>query len=58
MNEDKSMLTELTFKQICEFIKKDDRNLIDDVDNLLGLAFASSPLFIGAGSVALLPMLQ
>lgn len=51
------MPIELTFKQVCEFIKKDDHGLIDDVDNLLGLAFASSPLFMSAGSVSLLPMI-
>ncbi len=54
------MSIELTFKSVCTTIKKqgkDDQNLIEAVDNLLGLALICSPAVLGPAAVALLPTL-
>jgi hypothetical protein len=51
------MSLDLTFKQVCEFIKKDDPKLIEAVDKLLGLAFVCSPVLLGPAGLALLPLL-
>lgn len=49
------MPTDLTFKQVCEFIKEKDHNLIDSVDSLLGLGLICSPVILGPAAVAVLP---
>jgi len=49
------MPLDLTFKQVCELIKKDDPKLIDAVDKLLGLALLCSPAIIGPAAAAALP---
>jgi hypothetical protein len=52
------MALELTFKQVCEFIKKDQRSdapLIEAVDKLLGLTLICAQAFLGPAAVALLP---
>jgi hypothetical protein len=54
------MTLDLTFKQVCELVKKDakkDPKLIEAVDNLLGLALICAPLVIGPEMAALLPAL-
>jgi hypothetical protein len=54
------MSLELTFKSICETIKRqgnDDPKLIKGVDNLLGLALICSPVVLGPAAAALLPTL-
>ncbi len=54
------MNLELTFKSVCETIKKQGKNdptLIDAVDNLLGLALICSPAVLGPAAIALLPTL-
>src|ERR1043166_7901719 len=55
------MPLELTLKQVCELIKKDDKQdpkLIDAVDKFLGLALVCSPGVLGSPAVAsLLPLL-
>ena len=54
------MNLDLTFKQICELVKKDgkeDPKLIESVDKLLGFALICSPVFLGPDAVALLPTL-
>src|SRR5450756_532952 len=55
-----TMTLDLTFKQVCELVKKDgkkDPKLVEAVDNLLGLALICSPLVVGPTAAALLPML-
>lgn len=53
------MSLDLTFKQVCEFVKKDDPKLIDAMDNLLGLALVCLPLVVGpAAFVAVPPMIS
>ena len=49
------MSLDLTFKQLCEFIKKDDPMLIDAMDKLLGLALVCSPLVVGPAAVVAVP---
>ena len=49
------MPLDLTFKQVCEFIKEDDPKLVDSVDKLLGLAIVCSPAIIGPSVVAAVP---
>lgn len=55
------MTLDLTFKQVCDLIKKDgkqDSKLIDAVEKLLGLALVCSPVVLGPAAVtALLPLL-
>jgi hypothetical protein len=54
------MTLELSFKQVCEFVKKDgkkDPKLIEAVDNLLGIVLICSPVVVGPAAVALLPTL-
>ena len=51
------MALDLSFKQVCDFIKKDDPKLIDAVDKLLGFTLICSPLLIGSAAAALLPTL-
>ena len=51
------MPLDLSFKQVCDFIKKDDPALIDAVDKLLGLTLVCSPLLIGPAAAALLPII-
>src|SRR5271157_2480956 len=52
------MPLDLSFKQVCDFIKKDQKDnqpLIDAVDKLLGLTLVCSPVLIGPAAAALLP---
>ncbi len=54
------MNLDLTFKEVCSFIKKDgekDPKLIEAVDNLLGFAMICSPIFFGPSTCAFLPSL-
>lgn len=54
------MEIELTFKSVCTAIKKqgkEDTQLLEAVDNLLGLAMICSPAVFGPAAVALLPTL-
>lgn len=51
------MSLELSFKQVCKFIQKDDSTLIEAVDNLLGLAIVCSPALLGSVGLAVLPLL-
>lgn len=53
-------MLDLTFKHVCELIKKDgeqEPQLLEAVDVLLGLALVCSPLVAGPGLVAVLPTL-
>lgn len=49
------MSLDLTFKQVCEFIKEDDPKLIESIDKLLGLALICAPLVAGSAAVAVVP---
>lgn len=54
------MTLDLTFKQVCDLIKKDgkeDPKLIEAVDHLLGFALICSPVIFGPELAALLPTL-
>jgi len=54
------MNLDLTFKSVCETIKKQgksDTKLIDGVDQLLGLAMICSPVVLGPTAAAILPTL-
>lgn len=54
------MALDLTFKQICDLIKKDenaDPALIEAVDKLLGLTIICAPAFLGPAAAAFLPLL-
>ena len=51
------MPLDLSFKQVCDFIKKDDPALIDAVDKLLGLTLVCSSLVMGPAAVVLLPII-
>ena len=53
------MALDLTFKQVCDFVKKDDPKLIDAVDKLLSLTLVCSPVVFGpAAVIALLPLIS
>jgi|ERR1039458_7702985 hypothetical protein len=52
------MSLDLRFEDVCAVIKKDDSNLIDAVDNLLGLALVCSPALFGPAGLAFLPLLS
>ncbi len=51
------MTTDLSFKQVCDLIKKDDPDLIDLVDKILGLAIICAPLALGPDAFPLLGLL-
>jgi hypothetical protein len=52
-----SMALELSFKWVCEYIKKDEPTVINAVDKLLGLTMICSPAFSGPAGAVLLPLL-
>ncbi|NYT09871.1 MAG: hypothetical protein GKC09_08045 [Methanosarcinales archaeon] len=53
------MQLDLTFKQVCEFIKKDDPNIIGAVEKLLGRAQVCSPVLIEPATAAvILPVIS
>ena len=55
------MAIELTFKDVCDFVKKDgkpDAKLIDAVDSLLGLTMICAPVVLGPEASVLLPLLS
>ena len=45
------MSIDLTFKQVCEFLKKDDPTLTDSVDRVLAFAIVCSPIVLGPGAL-------
>jgi hypothetical protein len=49
------MSVDLTFKDVCSFIKKDEPHLIESIDKLLALPLLCSPFFMDG--LALLPLL-
>ncbi|MDD4293589.1 MAG: hypothetical protein PHI95_06660, partial [Bacteroidales bacterium] len=49
------MPSDLTFKQVCEFIKNDDPNLIDAADKLFSLALICTPIIAGTATAAFVP---
>ncbi len=51
------MSLDLTFEQVCDFIKKDDSKSIDAVDKLLGLALMCSPIVLGPAAIVAVPPL-
>lgn len=51
------MQLEFTFRDVCNFIKKDEPSLITAVDNLLGLILVCSPLMVGPQGLMLLPLI-
>ncbi len=54
------MSTDLTFKSVCDVIKKkgkEDPKLLEAVDSLIGLALVCSPLVLGPVAMAALPVL-
>jgi hypothetical protein len=51
------MLNDLTFKNVCKFLKKDDGALIDKVDKLSGVAILFSPLVLGPQAASALGLL-
>ncbi len=50
-------MPDLTFKEVCDFIKKDEPKLLEGVDKLLGLAAICAPLALGPAGIALLPLI-
>lgn len=52
------MSIDITFKEVCNFIKKDDQGLIDTVDKLLGFCIVCSPMVLGPVAAALLPLIS
>lgn len=51
------MLNDLTFKDVCKFLKKEDGGaLIDRVDQLLGAALLLSPAVVGVGPLPALAL--
>ena len=51
------MALEMTFKEVCDLLKKDDPSLIDKVDKLLSLAMLCSPIVLGPTALPLLGLL-
>jgi len=51
------MSLDITFKDVCDLLKKDEPKLIEAVDKLLGFALICSPAVIGQDAAALLPTL-
>jgi hypothetical protein len=51
------MSLDLTFKQVCDFIKKDEFKLIDTTDKLLGITIIFSPVVLGPTAFPLLSLL-
>ena len=51
------MSLDLTFKQVCEFIKEDQPELIESVDKLLGITIILSPIVLGPAAAGILPLL-
>src|SRR5262245_9786403 len=55
------MALELTFKEVCDFVKQDckpdDPKLIEALDHLLGLTLVCAPIVIGPEAASLLPVL-
>jgi len=51
------MSLDLTFKQVCAFIEKDQPKLVDTVDKLLGLTFVCAPAVFGPAGLVFLPLL-
>ena len=52
------MQLEVTFKDVCNSIKKDEPSLIEAVDKLLGLTLICSPFMLGPAGLLLLPLLS
>jgi len=51
------MSLDLTFKHVCDFIKKDESTLIDAADKLLGLTIIFTPVVLGPAALPLLSLL-
>ena len=51
------MATDLSFKQVCEFIKKDSTDLLDAANMLLGIALVCSPIVFGPAALPALALL-
>jgi hypothetical protein len=55
------MALEMTFKQICDLVRKDgkvDLELMENIDALLGLALLCAPVLLGPAALAFLPTLE
>lgn len=52
------MPKDLTFKEVCNFIRKDDSTLIGVVDKLLDVAILFSPVVFGAAALPALTLLK
>ena len=48
----------LTFKEVSKLLKKEDGQLIEAVDQMLGLTLVCSPLILGPPALAALPLLR
>jgi hypothetical protein len=51
------MMLDLTFKDVCKFIKEDEPSLVETVDKFIGLGLILSPIALGPAGLALLPLL-
>ncbi|MBD2683032.1 MULTISPECIES: NACHT domain-containing NTPase [Nostoc] len=51
------MPTDLTFKEVCKFLKKDDSKIVEAADKLLGAAILFSPIAFGSQAVSALRLL-
>ncbi len=54
------MELDITFKSICQFIKtdgKDDSQIVEAVDSLLGVSIVCAPAILGPAGLAVLPLL-
>jgi energy-coupling factor transporter ATP-binding protein EcfA2 len=52
-----TMTKDLTFKEVCKFLKEEDGSLIDAVDKLLGAAIVLSPVILGPAALPILGLL-
>jgi hypothetical protein len=52
------MALDYTFQQVKEFVKKDQPQLIEAVDKLLGLALICSPIVLGPAAAPLLALIS
>ncbi len=52
------MESDLTFKSVCDFLKKDDPTLIDSIDKLAGITIVLTPIVFGPAALPALALLR
>lgn len=48
----------ITFKDVCNYLKKDNLEIADKLDKFIGVALMMSPFTIGSAALSLLPLLS